>query len=104
MLDNAPFKIDILPSAIVDIVQMRVFYDGIESGLGAVFKEHIIEEIDKLETSAGIDEMREGYYFRHEKRFHQGIYYKLDDRKVIVWRVLDTRFNPKRIREALTNI
>ena len=49
-------NVSILPSAIVDIVRVRCFYDGLESGLGARFQDYIFGEIDKLEDHAGIDE------------------------------------------------
>jgi len=101
MLSDAPFQVDILPSAIMDVVKMRMFYDGIECGLGTVFRDHILSEVDRLEQDAGVDEMRYGYFFRPGKRFHQGIYYKMDGKNVTVWRILDMRFNPKRIAAAL---
>jgi len=101
MLSESPFRVDILPSAIMDVVKMRMFYDGIESGLGTTFRDHILSEIDKLETDAGVDEVRHGYFFRPDKRFHQGIYYKKSGLNVTVWRILDMRFNPRKILAAL---
>ena len=101
MLSEAPFLVDILPSAIMDVVKMRMFYDGIEWGLGTAFCDHVLSEVDRLENDAGVDEKRFGYFFRSEKRFHQGIYYKMDGANVTVWRILDMRFNPKRIFAAL---
>ena len=80
---------------------MHLFYENIERGLGEIFRDHIIGEIDKLEENAGIDEQRLGYYFRPENRFHQGIYYKMNGQNVVVWRILDMRFNPKRITNAI---
>jgi len=47
MLSDSPFHVDILPSAIMDIVKMRMFYDGVEVGLGTAFRNHILSEIDK---------------------------------------------------------
>ena len=101
MLGDAPFKVEILPSAMMDIVKMRLFYDNVEQGLGEIFRNHIIDEIDKLENDAGVDEVRFGYFFRPENRFHQGIYYRQQGNEVVVWRVLDMRFNPRRIVAAL---
>ena len=134
-------KIFILPSAIVDIVRIRCFYDGLEIGLGTRFQDYIFGEIDKLEDNAGIDEVHFGYYRALANRFHQSIYYrgtcktregqrpccpcvgesraartlplpctrfckclyKIDGDDVTVWRVLDQRFNPRRIESALTS-
>ena len=69
-------KISILPSAIVDIVRIRCFYEGLEIGLGARFQDYIFGEIDKLEDNAGIDEVHFGYYRALANRFHQSIYYR----------------------------
>ena len=96
-------NVSILPSAIVDIVRVRCFYDGLESGLGARFQDYIFGEIDKLEDHAGIDEVHFGYYRALANRFHQNIYYKIDGNDVTVWRVLDQRFDPKRIESSLAN-
>ena len=97
------FLFSIHPSAIVDIVRIRCLYDGLEIGLGTRFQDYIFGEIDKLEDNAGIDEVHFGYYRALANRFHQSIYYKIDGDDVTVWRVLDQRFNPRRIESALTS-
>ena len=93
----------ILPSAIVDIVRVRCFYENLEFGLGARFQDYILGEIDKLEDYAGIDEVHFGYYRALANRFHQNIYYKIDGNDVTVWSVLDKRFDPKSIESYLAN-
>lgn len=95
--------VTILPSAIVDIIRVRCFYEGLEYGLGERFQDYIFGEIDKLEDNAGIDEVHFGYYRALANRFHQNIYYTIDGETVVVWRVLDQRFNPRRIESALSN-
>ena len=94
-------NVSILPSAIVDIVRVRYFYGGIELGLGERFQDYIFAEIDKLQDLAGIDEVHFGYYRALANRFHQSIYYKIEGDSVVVWRVLDQRFDPRRIESAL---
>lgn len=96
-------NISILPSAIVDIVRMCCFYDNIEYGLGARFRDYIFGEIDNLVNYAGTGEVHFGYYRALANRFHQNIYYKIDGDTVVVWRILDQRFNPRRIEIALTH-
>ena len=96
-------NLSILPSAVVDIIRERYFYDSLEAGLGLRFMDYIFAEIDKLEENAGIDEIHFGYYRALANRFHQSIYYKMDGDSVVVWRVLDQRFNPVRIERALLN-
>ena len=96
-------NLSILPSAVVDIIRERYFYDSLEAGLGMRFMDYIFAEIDKLEEYAGIDEIHFGYYRALAHRFHQSIYYKVEGDSVVVWRVLDQRFNPARIERALLN-
>ena len=96
-------KVSILPSALVDIIRERYFYDSLEVGLGSRFMDYILGEVDKLESFAGVDEMHFGYYRALANRFHQSIYYKMDGDTVVVWRILDQRFNLARIERALRN-
>lgn len=56
MLAVAPFKLEILPSAMMDIARTQYFYDSLERGLGMVFRDHLISEVDKLVDDAGVDE------------------------------------------------
>ena len=48
MLEESPFSLDILPSAMMDIVRTQYFYDSLERGLGSVFRDYIVGEVDKL--------------------------------------------------------
>ncbi len=95
------FSVEILPSAMTDVICGKFFYDSIEQGVGERFRNYIVEQIDSLGDNAGIDPVRLGYYCRIANRFHQNIYYKIDGNVVTVWRVLDQRFDPKRIHAAL---
>ena len=95
------YHLQILPSAMLDIAQTRYFYEQVETGLGDRFREDIFCAIDSLSEFAGVDEIHFGYYRALANRFHQNIYYKIEDGVVTVWRILDQRFNPGRIREAL---
>ena len=94
-------KVSILPSAIADLIRGRYFHDRLESGLGRRFLESLTAEIDKLSTTAGIHEIHFGYHRALANRFHQNIYYKVDGDTATVWRILDQRFDPKRIEAAL---
>ena len=95
------FEVNILPSAVMDIVHGRYFYDQVELGLGQRFRDYVVNEIDKLQENAGVDPLRLDYYCRHANRFHQTIYYRMDGRVVTVWRVLDQRFDPRRVDACL---
>ena len=100
-LADEPFEVNILPSAVMDIVRGRYFYDQFELGLGQRFRDYVVGEIDKLQENAGVDPMRLDYYCRFANRFHQTIYYRMDGRVVTVWRVLDQRFDPRRVDACL---
>lgn len=79
------------------------FTTALKQGWACVSWNYIFAEIDKLEEYAGIDEIHFGYYRALANRFHQSIYYKVEGDSVVVWRVLDQRFNPARIERALLN-
>ena len=95
------FAVSILPSAVMDIVRGRYFYDQFETGLGQRFRDYVVGEIDDLRKNAGVDPKRLGYHCRFANRFHQTIYYKMDGCAVTVWRVLDQRFDPNRVDACL---
>jgi len=64
-------KIEILSSAMSDLMEGRWFY---------------------------------GYHRMLSKRFPHAIYYKLEEKPVVtVWRILDLRRDPKRIKGSLQN-
>ena len=73
------FEVAILPSAMMDIVRGRYFYDQFEFGLGLRFRDYIVDEIDKLQENAGVDPKRMNYHCRFANRFHQTIYYRMGD-------------------------
>ena len=95
-------ELTILPSALMDIARTKFFYDNIEEGLGARFRDYILGEIDKL-TDSVRDHKHQDYFYRLAPRFHQCIYYKIGNDQLVVWRVLDTRFDPRKIEAALSN-
>ena len=88
MLEEAPFSLDILPSAMMDIVRTQYFYDSLEYGLGSVFRDYIVGEVDKLADDAGVDEKRLGYFFRPEKRFPTTTAFRLSRNRLITLHIL----------------
>ena len=99
--DGEAFEVNILPSAMMDIVRGRYFYDQFEFGLGQRFRDYVVGEIDKLQDNAGVDPIRMNCHYRLANRFHQTIYYRVEGRVVTVWRVLDQRFDPRRVDACL---
>lgn len=96
-------KIRILSSAIGDLYNGRLFYDKQGHGLGDYFFNSPFPDIDSLSLYGGIHPIYFGYHRMLSKRFPYAIYYKIDNEAVIVvWRVLDLRSNPIKLRNKLT--
>ncbi len=94
--------IRILPSAIADLEDGRDFYESREAGLGDYFQDCLFSDIDSLVLYAGIHRKVFGFHRLLSKRFPYAIYYQIDsDMAALVYRVLDCRRDPQRIRNAL---
>jgi plasmid stabilization system protein ParE len=92
----------ILNSALEDLDRGRRFYDRQGVGLGAYFLESLLSEVDSLAQFGGIHRKVFGYHRLLAKRFPYAVYYKIEDGRVaVVWRVLDLRQSPAKIRRAL---
>ena len=86
-----------------DLDRGRVFYDRQGEGLGAYFIDSLFSEIDSLVLYAGIHRKVFGFHRALAKRFPYAVYYRIEEQDVVlVWRVLDLRQAPARIRRALT--
>ena len=94
-------RIKVLSSAINDLHAGRLFYENQAEGVGSYFFDSVFSDIDSLALYAGIHPVIHGYYRMLSKRFPYAVYYKVEDDLAIVWRVLDLRSNPDRIRYAL---
>ena len=94
--------IRILPSAVADLEDGREFYESREVGLGDYFQDCLCSDIESLVLYAGIHRRIFGFYRLLSKRFPYAIYYRMDgDKEPVVYRILDCRRDPKRIRSAL---
>ena len=94
--------IRILPSAVSDLEDGRDFYESREVGLGEYFQDCLFSDIDSLVLYAGIHRRVFGFHRLLSKRFPFAIYYRIDaDKDPVVYRILDCRRDPKRIRKAL---
>jgi plasmid stabilization system protein ParE len=91
----------ILASARNDLADGRDFYERQGEGLGGYFLDSLFSDIDSLMLYAGIHRKVFGFHRLLSKRFPYGIYYQFNGQDVIVYRVLDLRQNPRKIRTAL---
>jgi plasmid stabilization system protein ParE len=94
-------RIKILSSAVEDLHAGRLFYEMQAEGVGAYFFDSLFSDIDSLALFAGIHPKVFGYHRLLSKRFPYAVYYTLEDDLAVVWRVLDLRRHPDRIRQAL---
>ena len=95
-------RIRILSSALSDLRNGRKFYDAQEAGVGDYFYDSLFSDIDSLVLYGGIHRIVFGYHRMLSKRFPYAVYYQIGERdEVIVFRVLDCRRDPHRIRAEL---
>jgi len=92
----------ILESALEDLDRGREFYELQGDGLGAYFLDSLFSEIDSLTLFAGIHREVFGFHRLLSRRFPFAIFYRMRDRETaVVWRVLDLRRHPGKIRREL---
>lgn len=94
-------RIKILFSAVEDLHAGRLFYEKQGQDLGEYFFDSLFSDIDSLTLYAGIHQKVFGYHRLLSRRFPYAVYYTLDADLAVVFRVLDLRRDPKRIRQAL---
>jgi len=95
-------KIRILSSAFNDLAQGRDFYARQGEGLDSYFLDSLFSDIDSLALYAGIHRKIFGFHRSLSKRFPYAIYYQVETGDAaVVYRVLDCRQNPRKLRAAL---
>jgi len=95
-------RIKILSTALKDLSEGRLFYEKQGEGLGEYFFDSLFSDIDSLMLYGGIHPKFIGYHRMLSKRFPYAIYYRLEAKAVVVvYRVLDLRRDPERIRQSL---
>ena len=98
-------KIKILSTALEDLSKGRLFYEKQGEGLGEYFFDSLFSDIDSLILYGGIHPKVFSYHRMLSKRFPYAIYYRLDEGPVVVvWRVLDLRSDPNKIRQSLEGL
>jgi len=87
-------NIKILDAAELDIKNGIAFYESQDQGLGDYFLDSILSDIESLYIYAGVHIQIASYYRLLSKRFPFSIYYKLIDKTIYVYAVLDCRKKP----------
>ncbi len=96
-------KVKLLSTAVEDLYEARLFYERQGEGLGEYFFDSLFSDIDSLILYGGIHQKIFGFYRMLAKRFPYAIYYQVEQETAVVWRVLDLRQDPERIREMEKN-
>lgn len=95
-------NIRILEAAIEDLERASGFYEKQEEGIGSYFMDSLFSEIDSLKLFGGMHRQVFGFQRLLARRFPYAIYYQVrDSDTVIVWRVLDLRQHPEKLRTEL---
>jgi len=94
-------NIQILEEAEKDISNGIYFYEAQNEGLGKYFLDSILSDIESLHIYAGIHIIISEYYRLLSKRFPFAIYYKVENKTIFIYAVLDCRQKPSWIKEKL---
>ena len=94
-------NIVILSDAEKDIAIAISFYEAQNQGLGKYFLDSILSDIESLYIHAGIHIIISKYHRLLAKRFPFSIYYKVKNKTIYIYAVLDCRKNPVWISERL---
>ena len=85
-----------------DLCDAESFYENQSENLGVYFRDSIISDLDALLFYAGVHEKHFGYYRMLAKRFPFSVYYEIEETKIIIHAILDSRSNPKTHANRLT--
>ena len=94
-------KIKVLESAETDLVNGFHFYNRQAKGLGNYFLDSIYSDIESLHLYAGIHSLHFGYHRLLSKNFPFAIYYRIKEKTILIYAVLDCRQNPAWTRNRL---
>jgi len=79
------------------------FYEEQTENLGDYFFDSLFSDIDSLILYAGIHQEFFGYYRLLSHRFPYAVYYKIENDRIIIWRVLDCRQKPEETEKQLVD-
>jgi len=93
--------IKIFDEAEKDIAMGMSFYESQKEGLGKYFLNSILADIESLHIYASIHIVISDYYRLLAKRFPFSIYYKVKNKIIYIYAILDCRKNPNSIAQRL---
>jgi len=93
--------IKILDEAERDIAIGMSFYESQKEGLGKYFLNSILADIESLHIYAGVHIVISDYFRLLAKRFPFAIYYKIENKIIYIYAILDCRKNPNTLTKRL---
>jgi plasmid stabilization system protein ParE len=94
-------RIEILDEAEKDLLHGYAFYERQSQGLGQYFLDSLFSDIESLHIYAGIHAMHFGCHRLLAKRFPFAVYYRIQDKAIQVYAILDCRRDPAWTRNRL---
>jgi hypothetical protein len=94
-------RIEILDEVENDLVNGYAFYERQPQGLGQYFLDSLFSDLESLHIYAGIHAMHFGFHRLLAKRFPFAVYYRIQDKVILVYAILDCRRDPAWIRNRL---
>lgn len=91
----------VLEEAVADLENGRLFYEERQPGLGDVFWDTLLSDLESLVIYGGIHAKVIDFHRMLSKRFPYAIYYDVKDHSAYVVAVLPMRRDPKWIRVKL---
>ena len=94
-------RVELRVEARHDLLEGAWFYEQQREGLGDFFTDCLFEDLDRLESEAGIHATEFGLHRRLSKRFPFAIYYRIEESIIDVVAILDCRRDPGAITARL---
>lgn len=94
--------IRISEDALEDLKEGFLFYEAQQAGLGDYFTSSLRSDIEGLHVTAGTHmRVYKDYHRLLGRVFPYGIFYTLEENKVMIWAVIDLRRDPDWIKAKL---
>lgn len=87
-------RIQLLADAEADLRRAAEFYEAQQQGLGPVFLDSVLADIELLKHNAGIHVRYFGFHRLLTRRFPYAVYYAIESEMIRVYAVLDCRQSP----------
>ena len=94
-------RVELRVEARHDLLEGAWFYEQQREGLGDYFMDRLFEDLERLETEAGIHAKVFGLHRKLSKRFPFAIYYRVEESVIDVVAILDCRRDPDKIAARL---